>query len=67
VAKVSPRKILFICSSEIRDNGIRDIVFFAKLGKLGLRIMVFGILEFHENVHFRIMGFGGKGIFGKQG
>jgi hypothetical protein len=53
------------------DNGIRDIVYFAKFGKLGLRIMAFGILEFHENIHFRIMGFGllssGKGIFGKLG
>jgi hypothetical protein len=53
------------------DNGIRDIVYFAKFGKLGLRIMAFGILEFHENIHFRIMGFGllssGKSIFGKLG
>jgi hypothetical protein len=53
------------------DNGIQDIVYFAKFGKLGLRIMKFGILEFHKNIHFRIMRFGllssGKGIFGKLG
>jgi hypothetical protein len=38
---------------------------------LGFGIMTFGILEFHENAHFRIMGFGllssAKGIFGKLG
>jgi hypothetical protein len=38
---------------------------------MAFRIMIFGIMEFRENVHFGIKGFGimasGKGIFGKLG
>jgi hypothetical protein len=41
------------------------------ISALGFEIMAFGILEFHENVHSRIVGFGllssGKDIFGKLG
>jgi hypothetical protein len=50
--------MLFICSFGIQDNGIWNIVYFTKFEKLRLRIMVFKILEFHKNVHFKIMGFG---------
>jgi hypothetical protein len=45
-----------ICSSGIQDNGIWDIVYFAKFGKLGLRIMAFGILGISRTCPFQDNG-----------